>query len=455
MQDSTHARPVVTVPGFMCFGRFDGGSQYWGGLEDAITLHDKKYGSHRKTFHLVPGPISSAHDRAVEVFYMLKGGTVDYGEGHSKEHGHNRYGRTYEGVYPEWDADHPAHFIGHSFGGNLLRRLHDLLSSGDFFPGYETSANWMMSMTTVNSPLKGSHATYLLGQVEDDSGMTWPLSAGWTLSRLVHIISWVDFKPLTSIVDARFDHWEFTSLKNGLSENLKNGWDTLKSFFWTSRFFDSRDTANFDLATGSNLKYNRENPLVLHNDIFYFSFASYITQPHDWLGGRHLPSLRRLLDPFNVISSLIGTIRMSSTKPLAHVDPERHDAQWWANDGLVPVGSQVHPHDCDNHELYGDLDHELQCHHVEDIDLGKAHTEDATAGRFFDALPARVSPGIWYTVEKDNWGHLDVVLEPVFRSDVQIFYRSWVRRLQEIDEATLSRGAAMREKTCVTIAGQV
>ena len=61
------------------------------------------------------GPANSVHDRACELFYSLKGGTVDYGEQHSRESGHNRFGRNYSvGLYPSWSVDHPLHLLGHS-----------------------------------------------------------------------------------------------------------------------------------------------------------------------------------------------------------------------------------------------------------------------------------------------------------------------------------------------------
>ena len=38
-----------------------------------------------KVFNVSIGPISSNWDRAVEVYYQLKGGQVDYGLNHSKK----------------------------------------------------------------------------------------------------------------------------------------------------------------------------------------------------------------------------------------------------------------------------------------------------------------------------------------------------------------------------------
>ena len=39
---------------------------------------------------------------AVELYYYIKGGTVDYGAAHAAKYGHERYGKTYEGVYKDW-----------------------------------------------------------------------------------------------------------------------------------------------------------------------------------------------------------------------------------------------------------------------------------------------------------------------------------------------------------------
>ena len=36
------------------------------------------------------------HQIVVELFYYLKGGTVDYGEEHSAQYGHARFGKNYE-----------------------------------------------------------------------------------------------------------------------------------------------------------------------------------------------------------------------------------------------------------------------------------------------------------------------------------------------------------------------
>ncbi|KAJ0737540.1 putative carboxylic ester hydrolase [Helianthus annuus] len=98
--------PIVLVHGIFGFGKGRlGGLSYFAGAEKK----DEKV--------LVPdlGSLTSIYDRARELFYYLKGGQVDYGEEHSKACGHAQFGRVYEqGHYPQWDEDHPIHFVGHS-----------------------------------------------------------------------------------------------------------------------------------------------------------------------------------------------------------------------------------------------------------------------------------------------------------------------------------------------------
>ena len=103
--------PFVLVHGVFGWGDTFWMPSYWAGAE----MLD------RKVFVTSLGPLSSHHDRACELFYQLKGGVVDYGEKHSKKHGHARFGRKYRAKYPEWSSRKPLHFIGHSMGGGTVR----------------------------------------------------------------------------------------------------------------------------------------------------------------------------------------------------------------------------------------------------------------------------------------------------------------------------------------------
>ena len=61
---------------------------------------------------------SSNYDRAVELYYYIKGGRVDYGAAHAARYGHKRYGKTYEGVYKDWKPGRKNIIVGHSMRTN-------------------------------------------------------------------------------------------------------------------------------------------------------------------------------------------------------------------------------------------------------------------------------------------------------------------------------------------------
>ena len=75
--------PIVFIHGFMGWGPEEMGSySYWGGENDYIKdLAEKGH----QIFAVSVGPISSNWDRAIEVFYQIKGGQVDYGYSHSEK----------------------------------------------------------------------------------------------------------------------------------------------------------------------------------------------------------------------------------------------------------------------------------------------------------------------------------------------------------------------------------
>ena len=76
--------PIVFIHGFLGWGPNEMGNyNYWGGDSDICgLLRNEGY----QVFEVSVGPISSNWDRAIEVFYQLKGGQVDYGKGHSEIH---------------------------------------------------------------------------------------------------------------------------------------------------------------------------------------------------------------------------------------------------------------------------------------------------------------------------------------------------------------------------------
>ena len=106
--------PIILVHGFMGWGREEMGNyRYWGGKDDFEQyLKNEGY----TVYTASVGPVSSNWDRAVELYYQIKGDQIDYGKAHSELYGLVRKpdGKSYPGLYPEWDENQPVHLIGHS-----------------------------------------------------------------------------------------------------------------------------------------------------------------------------------------------------------------------------------------------------------------------------------------------------------------------------------------------------
>jgi triacylglycerol lipase len=162
--------PIVLIHGFFGWGNNEMGDyRYWGGKKDIQKMLEEKG---FKVFTVSVGPISSNWDRAVEVYYQLKGGQVDYGLNHSKKYGLEQRptDKIYNGLYPEWSSENPVHLVGHSMGGQTARMLQYLLENEIFIDdslGFiedsdllgKSKKGWVSSITSLATPHDGSTLT--------------------------------------------------------------------------------------------------------------------------------------------------------------------------------------------------------------------------------------------------------------------------------------------------------
>ena len=176
--------PVILVHGFLGFGPEEfqhSGFNYWGGYGD-IASQMQIYRGPRAVFAAAVGPISSNWDRAADLYAQIKGGCVDYGKAHVRDHGlpgqvQKPPGKCWAAdprnnpqdyplaLYPAWDQDHPIHMIGHSQGGTTIRALVELLEhgspqdegDGELFKGGKVG--WIRSVTTISAPHNGTTLT--------------------------------------------------------------------------------------------------------------------------------------------------------------------------------------------------------------------------------------------------------------------------------------------------------
>ncbi|CAL5421300.1 unnamed protein product [Camellia sinensis] len=313
--------PIVLVHGIFGFGKGRlGGLSYFAGAEKK----DERV--------LVPdlGSLTSIYDRARELFYYLKGGQVDYSEEHSKAYGHSQFGRIYEqGHYPEWDEDHPIHFVGHSAGGQVVRVLQQMLAD-KAFKGHETSENWVLSITSLSGAFNGTTRTYLDGMQPGDGRTMKPICL-LQLCRLgVIVYDWIDFPWLKAYYNFGFDHFNMSWKKMGV-------WGVVDCLMGNSGPFASGDWILPDLTIQGSVRLNSH--LHTFPNTYYFSYATKRTRQ---IMGVTVPSSILGVHPM----LFIRVLQMSQwSHPPDSTPPYKgyRDEDWWDNDGALNTVSMTHP----------------------------------------------------------------------------------------------------------------
>lgn len=167
--------PNIFVHGLLGWGGNDELNRvvpYWGLTSGNVLrfLNESGY----ECYAASVGPISSAWDRACELYAQITGGTVDYGVAHARRFGHDRFGMTFsQPLVPDWSAEKKINLIGHSFGGATSRLLLELLANGcpeeiqeaervgaepsPLFTGGK--GDWVHSITALAAPHNGSTFT--------------------------------------------------------------------------------------------------------------------------------------------------------------------------------------------------------------------------------------------------------------------------------------------------------
>ncbi|KAI4368479.1 hypothetical protein MLD38_017034 [Melastoma candidum] len=314
--------PIVLVHGIFGFGKGKlGGLSYFAGAEKK----DERV--------LVPdlGSLTSIYDRARELFYYLKGGRVDFGEEHSSTCGHSQFGRVYErGHYPEWDEDHPIHFVGHSAGAQVVRVLQQMLANKEF-KGYEnTSENWVLSITSLSGAFNGTTRTYLDGMNPED-GRTMKAVCLLQLCRLgVVVYDWLDIPWLKAYYNFGFDHFGLSWKQIGISG--------LADCIMGKRGpFATGDWILPDLTIQGSISLNRN--LQTFPNTFYFSYATRRTRR---IFGFTLPSSILGIHPL----FLIRVLQMTQWNHPPDVPPPYkgyRDEDWRDNDGALNTISMTYP----------------------------------------------------------------------------------------------------------------
>ena len=296
------------------------GYKYWGGKND-ITNYLKEQGFEVYTASV--GPVSSNWDRAVELFYQIKGGQVDYGQDHAKTFGliQKPEAKNFPGLYPEWDQNHPIHIIGHSMGGQTARMLQYLLESVFYLEeekeqpeestllGY-VHTGWITSITTISTPHNGT-----------------------TLSDIITkgIPFLQDVMGVAAVVGN--DFFDFDLQQWGFEKRREETWVAYFRRMREHKAWGTRNMCAWDVSLEGARTLNTLVPVS--SNIYYFSYATSNTRL-DSTSGFHVPH-----KSMNLI--LWANARIMGRKKAYWTDGTATDSTWYENDGIVNTISQLGP----------------------------------------------------------------------------------------------------------------
>ena len=276
------------------------------------------------------GPLSSAWDRACELYAQLTGTVVDYGEAHSKAHGHDRFGFSYVGkatMGEPWNLKDKINLVGHSFGGATVRLFTSLLAFGNAdeiaATGKETSPlftgghDCVHSCITLSAPHNGSQVANQLVDPEV------------TMLLMATALNFIGM-----IFGNNFLVFAFQLGHMGLTPKQ----DQFRAFFspkGIKSFCNANDNCGYDMTLRGAAELNEE--IKLSPSTYYYSY----TTENTWdVSASVLPS--KGLSPIFYISSIMLASAKGET-----VDGIKIEGDWALNDGIVPLASARYP-SCDS-----------------------------------------------------------------------------------------------------------
>lgn len=383
--------PFVFVHGMGGWGAYEENAPmpYWGGMGfDGLKLSTSdtnivdilnSYGV--ETYEASVGPFSSAWDRACELYAQLTGTVVDYGEAHSKEHNHDRYGYSYEGkalMGENWDLTTPINIMGHSFGGPTVRLFASLMYYGDeaevAATGEETSPLFtgghdvIHSCTTFSSPNDGTpiadflvdlklialiaFAGNLLGTIFGDNVMMWSL---------------------------RFGHFGITPPEgqDRASFSIRN----------IVNFYNANDNCGYDMTIDGAKKLNEK--INVAPNTYYYSYTAIATEENA-LGMQQLQTASLFS-----FSSLVLSLYEGKT-----INGVEMTKEWAISDGIVPYASAKCP--------------------MKDIETAKSYSEAVANGE-------EILPGRWYMMDPlMDFQHASYMGTIGWPTSVEDFYTSYI-----------------------------
>jgi triacylglycerol lipase len=331
--------PVIFVHGMFGFAGDDGLNKvfpYWGMV--CGSLMKKLNAEGWECYDPKVSAVGSAWDRACELYAIIKGGQVDYGEAHSKKFDHARFGRTYENpLVADWGQPlseggiRKIHMMGHSFGGATMRLLVQLLaegneeeraasgSDGTLSPLFQGGHGDMVcSITSLASPHNGT--TFFTAFPEFTKGL---------LGSVFYTANIIGNTKLSRFYDFHLEQFNLTSIPD-----FPPHYGNLMNLSTPKKLMHSEDQLFYDLTVEGATKLNKT--IRCQPDVYYFSFPTCGTKPGPDGTQVKAPIMNPVLAPFGNGIGKFGP---------KEVDGMFIDESWRPNDGLVPEVSAKHPSD--------------------------------------------------------------------------------------------------------------
>lgn len=402
-QSGAERYPTIYVHGLMGWGEHDqiyAVTPYWGLTSDLMPyLTGKGYESYAASV----GPLSSAWDRACELYAQLVGARTDYGVKHAQDFGHERYGIDYETpLFDGWGTERAVNLVGHSFGGATTRLFLEILTNGcpeevaaakaagvepsPFFLGGK--GDWVHSLTAIAAPHNGT--TF----IESNSDFT-KFAADLTTAAAKAL----GLSSLKGVYDFQLDQF---GIRKDDNETFAQALDRVLK----SDFLSHNDNAFLDLTIDKSLEINKG--IEIQPNVYYFSYAGDQTST-DPLTGNHYPTVSAI--PSNGMCALMmpGSVNMGKYYDKYTAGGIYIDKSWLPNDGLVNTVSALYPTTTDKNTT-------------------ECLKRDGTQGwvNYDGYSDIAFHPGIWYVMPVTRADHMQFVGGIANKSVIEthLFYRN-------------------------------
>lgn len=334
--DETKTYPFVFIHGMFGWGEAAEerkGQSYWGYSSERCIIEDMQNLGY-EACSVTVGPVSSAWDRACETYAQIAGTVVDYGEAHSNQHNHERYGRDYTGkslLAKPFDVNtDKVSLVTHSFGGPTSIVLASMLENG-------VQEEIEVSGENVSPLFEGGHA----GAIFSITALASPTN-GTPLANIMHdtiapmyaFALILNMQAISGKDDPMLDQF-------GISVDPESGEKAKLNLKGVKTLASGKDNCAYDMTIRGARELNERFPVA--KETYLFSHVADVTEKDAF--GVYRPS------PKSNAIMIAGATGVDITLGMK-IDGVKITKEWTQCDGLVPAVSASHPFNSDSYADY-------------------------------------------------------------------------------------------------------